>query len=382
MMRDDLRSGLASASRRRARLRVGLLTLATVLLSAGCADTSVLATPPLMPSLSASPAATAQPSSTPIAAAPVSPSASATPLPALAPPTFAATGLRPGVEPQTYISDACESMRKRWDPQGSPPGTVVLPIMYHSIRDPARMLADNVTVSTDYFHATVDLARSLGFETITTSELIAFLTDNARIPPRSMILIVDDRRPGVVADYILPVAEAFDWTVTLGWIIGDTRPSLWSTMEEMAQGGRLDVQSHGLNHRYIVEGLPEEEIRREIAGPIPILEDHFGYRPTAFVWPGGNFTRRSAEIAREEGYQLGFTAFSRGPLLFDWVPLGAEEQAADDPLMVLPRAWSPSATVNLEQAADIGDQAAHFSAGDYESEAAWYSQSCGGTLPQ
>ena len=153
-------------------------------------------------------------------------------------------------------------------------------------------------------------------------------------------------------------------------------------MEEMAQGGRLDVQSHGLNHRYIVEGLLEEEIRLEIAGPIPILEEHFGYRPTAFVWPGGNFTRRSAEIAREEGYQLGFTAFSRGPLLFDWIPLGAEEQAADDPLMVLPRAWSPSATVNLEQAADIGDQAARFSVGNYESEAAWYSQSCGGTLPQ
>src|SRR3989337_2509403 len=157
------------------------------------------------------------------------------------------------------------------------------------------MLADNVTVSTDYFQATVDLARALGFETITASELSAFLTDNARIPPRSMILIVDDRRPGVVADYILPVAEAFDWTVTLGWIIGDPGPSLWSTMEEMAQGGRLDVQSHGLNHRYIVEGLPEEEMRREIAGPIPILEEHFGYRPMAFVWPGGNFTRRSAE---------------------------------------------------------------------------------------
>jgi len=361
--------------------RVSLLAAAAGLVIASCSPTpSALLLTEVLSSIT--PAAAVAASTTP-PSAPATPSASATPLPALAPPpTFAATGLRPGVEPQTYISDACESMRKRWDPQGSPPGTVVLPIMYHSIRDPARMLADNVTVSTDYFQATVDRARALGFETITTSELSAFLTDNARIPPRSMILIVDDRRPGVVADYILPVAEAFDWTVTLGWIIGDTRPSLWSTMEEMAQGGRLDVQSHGLNHRYIVEGLPEEEIRQEIAGPIPILEEHFGYRPTAFVWPGGNFTRRSAEIAREEGYQLGFTAFSRGPLLFDWIPLGAEEQAADDPLMVLPRAWSPSATVNLEQAAEIGDQAARFSVGNYESEAAWYSQSCGGTLPQ
>jgi len=74
--------------------------------------------------------------------------------------------------------------------------------------------------------------------------------------------------------------------------------------------------------------------------------------------------------------------YSRGPLLFDWVPLGVEEQAAGDPLMVLPRAWSPSATVNLQQAADIGDQAARFAAENYESEAAWYAQRCGETLSQ
>jgi peptidoglycan/xylan/chitin deacetylase (PgdA/CDA1 family) len=254
--------------------------------------------------------------------------------------------------------------------------------MYHSIREPARMVADNVTVSTDYFRATVDLARSLGFETITTSELIAFLTDNARIPLRSMVLIVDDRRPGVVAEVVLPVADDFDWTVTLGWIIGDTGPSLWSTMERLAKGGRLDVQSHGLNHRYIVEGMPEDEMRQEIAGAIPILEEHFGTRPQAFIWPGGNFTPRSVEIAREEGYRLGFTAFSRGPLLFDWVPLGEEEQAAGDPLMVLPRAWSTSATVNLQDAADIGGQAASFAEENRQAEATWYAQTCGGSLPQ
>jgi len=266
----------------------------------------------------------------------------------------------------------------RWDPDGSPPGTVVLPIMYHSIRDPARMPDDEVTVSTDYFQATVADARALGFETITTAELIGFLTRNARIPRRSMIMIVDDRRPGVVAEYILPVVEDFDWTVTLGWIIGDTGPDLWSFMEGLAAGGRLDVQSHGMRHHYIVEGTPETEIRQEIGGPIPILQEHFGTRPLAFVWPGGNFTSRSVEIAREEGYQLGFTAFSRGPLLFNWIPLGEGERSVGDSLMVLPRAWSPSAIVNLEQAGRIGDEAAHHAEENHGAEADWFRQYCGG----
>lgn len=356
--------------------------MTTALATVSCGRTSAVASPAGTPPPTAAARATDPSPAAPTATASATLSASPSPQATLPPPSaFTTAGLRPGVEPQSYIPDTCEAMRKRWDPEGSPPGTVVLPIMYHSIRDPERMLADNVTVSTDYFRATVDLARSLGFETITTSELLAFLTDNAHIPPRSMMLIVDDRRPGVVAEYILPVAEEFDWTVTLGWIIGDTGPSLWSTMEGLAAGGRLDVQSHGLDHRYIVEGMPEQEIRQEIAGPISILEEHFGYRPTAFVWPGGNFTQRSVEIAREEGYRLGFTAFSRGPLLFDWIPLGDEERAAADPLMVLPRSWSPSATLNLEQAAAIGDQAAQFAAGNRQAEAAWYAGSCGDVLP-
>ncbi len=359
-----------------------MLILVAGLAGAACARRSPPAPPTSSPQLTPMAGTTALPAASTAVSASATPSAPPTPLATSSPPpTFTTTDLRPGVEPQRTIADACEALRKRWDPQGSAPGTVVLPIMLHSIRDPARMLADNVTVSTDYFRATVDLARALGFETITTAELLGFLTDNARIPPRSMILIVDDRLPGVVAEYILPVAEQFDWTVTLGWIIGDTGPSLWSRMETLAEGGRLDVQSHGLQHRYIIEGMPEAEVRREIAGPIPILEQHFGYRPTAFVWPGGNFTPRSVEIAREEGYQLGFTAFSRGPLLFDWIPLGDEERAAADPLMTLPRAWSPSATVNLEQAVKIGEEAALFAAENREAEASWYSQSCGGSLP-
>lgn len=243
------------------------------------------------------------------------------------------------------------------------------------------MLNDTVTVSTEYFQATVDAARALGYETITTAELIGFLEENARIPYRSMMIIVDDRRPGTVSEYILPVLAPLDWTVTLGWIIGDTGPDLWATMEALAAGGRLDVQSHGFQHRFITDQMTEDEIRSEISGSIPVLVEHFGSRPLAFVWPGGNFTRRAAEIAREEGYRVGFTAYSRGPLLFDWIPLGEEEAAVDDPLMVLPRAWSPSATVNLALADQIGDEAAAFAEAHRAEEADWYAANCGGVLP-
>lgn len=296
------------------------------------------------------------------------------------PPAFMTSELRPGILPEAYLDDACEFLRLRWDPQGSLPGTVVLPIMYHSVRDPSQMPNDSTTVSTDYLVATFQRAEALGFSTITTSELFAFLDHNGRIPPRSMILIIDDRYEGVVRDYFLPIAESKDWTVTLAWPIGDTRPSLWERMEALAQSGRLDVQSHGFRHLYITPEWSEAEMREEIAGGISVLEEHFGRLPEAFVWPGGNFTRRSVEIAREEGFLLGFTANSRGPLLFNWIPLGEAERAAGDPLMVLPRAWSTAAIVNLEEAARIGDEAFGHAVAGFPAEAEWFRQSCGGEL--
>ncbi|HSB90273.1 MAG TPA: polysaccharide deacetylase family protein [Anaerolineales bacterium] len=289
--------------------------------------------------------------------------------------------MRPGIEASAYIDDACRALRLRWDPKGSPPGTVVAPIMFHSVREPDNMVNDSVTISTDYLEAIAARARALGFETITSEELAGFLEENRSIPERSMIWIVDDRRPGSVETYMLPLAEANDWTLTLGWIIADTRADLWAWMERLNATGRLDVQSHGYWHVYMTEDTPDATVRQEILDPIPVLKAHFGQRPIAFVWPGGNFTPHTVEVAREAGYRLGFTAYSRGPLLFNWIPLGEAETEISDPVMLLPRYWSTAAVVNLDQAVEIAEEAASFAREQYPAEAAWYRASCGGVLP-
>ena len=328
------------------------------------------------------PARSATPSQIPPTPTSAPPSITPTPAPTLPPPaTFSSRGLRPEVAPAAYIADACEALRLRWDPDRSPPGTVVAPIMFHSVRDPDNMVNDSVTISTVYLQAIVDRARALGFETITSEQLTGFLEENRRIPFRSMILFVDDRRPGTVEQYFLPLGELYDWSVTLSWIIADTPADLWAWMEQMNSTGHLDVQSHGYWHQYIVPQTPDETIREEIVDPIPVLQEHFGHRPTAFIWPGGNFTRRSVEVARQADYRLGFTAYSRGPLLFNWIPLGAEEAEVGDPLMVLPRYWSTAAVVNLDQAVGIAQEAETFAGEAYAGEAAWYRQTCGGELP-
>jgi peptidoglycan/xylan/chitin deacetylase (PgdA/CDA1 family) len=197
-----------------------------------------------------------------------------------------------------------------------------------------------------------------------------------------MLLIVDDRRPGMIREWMLPVLEESDWTVTAAYIADPTSLSwAWDLMEQLYATGRLDVQSHGFTGRlYIVKDTPADQIRNEIWSSTQVLEEHFGETPVAFIWPGGNFTPESVQIAREGGYSLGFSAYSRGPLLFNWIPLGEIEAGVNDPLMVLPRAWSSSANVNLDEAVKISDQTASFAQQNFTVEAEWFRIYCGGEL--
>jgi hypothetical protein len=296
---------------------------------------------------------------------------------------FATRLLRQGVLPQAYLGDNCSFLRMRWSPDGSQPGTVVVPIMFHSIvQDDTPLVDPNKDITADQFLEFVETARYLGFTTITTQELKDFLTSNAPIPHRSMMIIIDDRRPGLIRDWLMPVLEQNDWTATAAYIADpNSLQWAWELMENLYASGRLDVQSHGYTGQlYIVPETPVDQIQSEIWNSTQVLEEHFGTPPIAFIWPGGNFTPLSVQIARQGGYELGFSAYSRGPLLFNWVPLGEEEQAVKDPLMVLPRAWSSAVNFNLDEAVKVSEQATKFAEQNYPAEADWYRTYCGGEI--
>jgi peptidoglycan/xylan/chitin deacetylase (PgdA/CDA1 family) len=393
---------ITSSARHRYRYGILSLLLGTIILCAACspgqggpapvteevnaqtvrADLLVTATPSPAPTTTSSPTVTATPTQSPTPTLTATTSVTATPTLTPEPlPVFTTRLIRPMNLPQTYIPDTCAYLKLRWSPENSPPGTVVIPVMFHGIRESGKPVNDNITITEEQFQNFVQYAETLGFETITTAQLAQFLETNASIPPRSMIMIIDDRRPGTVETYFLPILKKNQWTATLGWIITDTNADLWQRMETMAATGLLDVQSHGFLHRYIVPEMEEAEVREEITASIPILEEHFGTRPVAFIWPGGNYTPLAVQVAREAGYRLGFTANSQGPLMFNWIPLGEAERAIGDPLMVLPRGWSTALGVNLDWAAQVGDQARAEAVERYADEADYYRTYCGGELP-
>jgi peptidoglycan/xylan/chitin deacetylase (PgdA/CDA1 family) len=307
------------------------------------------------------PSITQAPSLTPSPSATLEPTLTVIP-PTITPPppqilAFKPSDLRIGVEPVAYIDDPCFYLENRWGEGKSEPGTIVVPIMFHSVVKPGREITDPANISMEYFEFFMERAKALGFSTITTDELIDFLGENRKIPERSMILILDDQRPGVT-ELFMPYLEENNWTLTLAWPTYDgTRSSVWEQMETLAESGRLDVQSHGHNHIYIQDHTPLEMIEEEVYAPIEVISTHFGTTPRALIWPGGNYTEAAIQTALNAGFKVGFTVYSRGPLMYNWIPLGEAEREMSDPLMVLPRAWSMGADLYLEKAMSIGEAA-------------------------
>jgi peptidoglycan/xylan/chitin deacetylase (PgdA/CDA1 family) len=281
-----------------------------------------------------------------------------------------------------------------------------MPIMFHSISDGVISNPNQITHG-----QLVTLLKDLkgqGFEAISMQQLADFMLHNAKIPKRSVILIVDDRHYRAYFDtHFVPQLKEYHWTLTNAWI---NLPDSISTAAlpgniAIEKEGWVDHQAHGVVHNIPVENWPtgttittplygtvsaEDYIHKELYGAIDYMTQNFGKRPIAYIWPGGGFSPLSVKIADQAGYQLGFTINPRGPLMYNWVPLSdapdpkrpsyMPEGQVENPLMVLPRYWDTDASANIDTVRLIGKDASAAADQNKATELEYYDIVCKPTL--
>ena len=361
-------------------------------LLAGCAGTQApvvfpTATATLVPSATFTLAPT--PTLTP------APSATAIRTPPALPAPFQSLLQRPVDPPHTYIANTCQYLQDKWSSQNSLPGTIVIPLMFHSIMKPGDSIGAN-QISQKQFTELMGGLESRGFEAITTAQLADFLEHNARIPARSVLLIVDDRHHAEYFNqYFRPWWVGDKWPVVNAWISAsrdNLDAALWTEQEGLNAEGWVDYQAHGVVHNTPMwPGASDAYILGELQGSIEAFKAHFNKVPVAIIWPGGGFSQRSVEIARQLGYRLGLTTNARGPLMFNWVPLGDQitpvhgdswqpEGPINDPLMVLPRYWDTDALNHLDDIVKISQDAAAYAEQNKATEQEYYDIVCAPSL--
>ena len=358
---------------------VGLLRTIYLLgvLLASCAPAAALPTPTTTASPSPLPSSTQTPTATPTPRTP----------PVLAAP-YQKDTLTPYGTPHTYIQDSCQYLLDKWSSANSVPGTVVMVIMFHSITD--RPITDPNQLTTYKFRLLMSALYDQNFQAITTAQLADFMESNARIPERSVLLVVDDRKnPQYFKILFQEYWDKYQWPVVNGWIsaFGQNDPYLAGNIA-LANTGQVDYQAHGANspHIAIDENTPHAFIIKDLQGSMDFIRDYFGKTPIAYIWPGGGFTTYAVQYARKVGYRLGFTINPRGPLMFNWVPLGdavdpqrptwLADGPVNDPLMVLPRYWDTDAIIHIPQVVKVGQEAATYAVENKALEMDYYDIVC------
>jgi hypothetical protein len=309
------------------------------------------------------------------------------------PPIFTSAMLSPLVMPRTYISDECQYLRDRWTSTSARPGTIVLVIMFHSIEKGEESAADPKNIGGGDFRRLMNGLHDMGFQAIGAAQLADFLDRNAHIPPRSVVLIQDDRHSASnYIDWFKPYWDQWRWPVINGWInaLGGTDPVL-AENAVLEQEGWVDHQAHGVVHNIpMSDSSTDEYLTGELQGSITSMQQYYAKTPIAIIWPGGGFGVRPVQFARKFGYRLGFTVNPRGPIMYNWVPLADQqdpgnavsipEGPVNDPRMVLPRYWPSQVLPNLDGIRLTGEQAAAYAEQSRATELEYYDIVCSTSL--
>ena len=332
-----------------------------------------------------------QPTGTPIPSETPVPTVTAVRTPPALPATFVASQLNRLDIPHTYMKDTCEYLHDKWNSNNAAPGTVVMVVMFHGIIK-GKAETDN-QISVNDFKKIMDDLHDMGFQAIDTQQLSDFLYSNAKIPERSVLLVVDDRHTAQnFNDHFREYWQKWGWPVVNGWINAfEGQDQYLQENVALSQEGWVDYQSHGFIHNTnMSDSSSDAFLTGELQGSMANMQKYFNKTPIAIIWPGGDFGLRPVQFARKFGYKLGFTINPRGPIMFNWVPQAdandpgrpayIPEGPAGDPLMTLPRFWDTDVRSHLDTVRNIGNEAAAYAEQNKATELDYYNIMCAPTL--
>ncbi len=202
------------------------------------------------------------------------------------------------------------------------PGPALPPILcYHKVE--RRMELGATRVSPRRFARQIERLASVGWRTLSLSELDACARGNRRVGPRELAITFDDAYRGL-RDHAFPVladhgfgAVCFAITSYAGalnrWDVayGGRRFAhlAWRDMQRWQSRG-IEFASHTATHPRLT-WLDEATIASELATARGALARHLGIDATALSYPFGAAGEREFRIARAEGYTLGFALAGR-----------------------------------------------------------------------
>ena len=205
-------------------------------------------------------------------------------------------------------------------------GSVIV-LLYHQFKPAGVKIppAFQWTMHDDVFESEMKYIHDNGYNVIPMSQLLAFLRHEGTVPPKAVVITIDDGYKSAVV-YAAPILKkyGYPWTffiypefVTVAEGSGAVS---WNDLLALQKEG-IDIESHSMTHPNLkshhqkIKGVwhnlsPDEYaawLKNETAGSKAVLEEHMGKKIICLAYPYGEYNKEVEQAAIDAGYEAIFT---------------------------------------------------------------------------
>jgi peptidoglycan/xylan/chitin deacetylase (PgdA/CDA1 family) len=210
-------------------------------------------------------------------------------------------------EAVTDISSVKGSETKSLGPQ--------IPILYYHyvevnpdpVGDPKR---NNLLITPENFFGQLLYLKTAGYTTITYDDLVAGIKNPATLPPKPIIITIDDGYTDFYAN-AFPILKKLGMKATIFVLSQGSKinPGFYMSSDQLkmlSQSPLITVACHTEDHMNL-KGRSEVIQRKEILGCKQQLEALLGMPVRHFAYPYGSYDQTSIKLVKESGFETAST---------------------------------------------------------------------------
>ena len=168
------------------------------------------------------------------------------------------------------------------------------------------------SVSTEIFERQMRYLKENGYKVIPLKQLIYYLENKKEIPPRTVVITIDDGYRSTMKAYRILKKYGFPFTVFLGMEGIDRYPAFLTReeLEILKKDKLVSFGNHSYSHarfaRLMTKMSPEEYeefIRKDTQKAERKLKKLLGYIPKVYAYPYGEYTKPYIKVLKSMGYK-------------------------------------------------------------------------------
>lgn len=171
--------------------------------------------------------------------------------------------------------------------------------------------------SASLFTQHMDFLKSNGYNTITPDELLDWMDFDAPLPPRPILITLDDNYIPVY-DEVFPILQArgmvavnFAHTNYVGVVTGSGDHCDWNEIATMENAGVVYTESHTKSHQNLTT-LADSVAQEEIVGSKAAIETNLPGKTCRYIaYPYGAYSATHVAMCAAAGYRAAFTTVAQ-----------------------------------------------------------------------